>query len=212
MLTRIIAGARGFARFRFTHDDELDAALILCDRLSVPAESRYCFQTTYLNEAVAEYEKLGDRQKIIWVLRNPYSVVYSMVYHWKRFALNELYDCAVASSPNGRHRLRHLPWPIGRRRIERACMAYAWKTRQIRTLRNLVPDSRLLVVDYQNLVQQPAETLGRIFEFIEEPFRAEYAHSVSKESLAKADSLSARERDRVEEIALPAYEECRNLI
>ena len=55
MLTRVIAGSRGFQRFRLTHDDELDAALILAGYVNVPGDRRYCFQTTYLNERYSEY-------------------------------------------------------------------------------------------------------------------------------------------------------------
>lgn len=211
MLTRVIAGACGFGRFAFTHDDELDAALILAGLIDLPSDTRYCFQTTYLNEAFGEYGTLLDSQKIIWVLRNPHSVVYSMVYHWRRFALNELYSSAVAKSQEITS-LGPFPWPIGPSMIERACIAYAWKTRQIHTIRNLVPTGQLLVTDYQELVDQPAIALGRIFDFIGEPLRPEYSKNISRGSLNKADRLSRRERALIDEIALPAYDECRALI
>ena len=88
MLTRLIAGAPGFTRLALTADDELDAALALAGLIDLPVGSRYCFQTTYLNECYADYRMLGPGQRLIWVLRNPYSVVYSMLYNWGRFALD----------------------------------------------------------------------------------------------------------------------------
>lgn len=92
MLTRVIARSRAFRGLALTHDDELDAAITLAGYLELPRDKRYCFQTTYLNERYPEYRAMGAGQKLIWVLRNPASVVYSMVYNWKRFALNELYE------------------------------------------------------------------------------------------------------------------------
>ena len=96
MLTRLIARAPGFTRLCLTADDELDAALALAGFVDLPNDLRYCLQTTYLNERFIEYRQLRPDQRLIWVVRNPYSVVYSMLHNWGRFALNELYDLAVA--------------------------------------------------------------------------------------------------------------------
>lgn len=105
MLSRVIAGARGFQRFALTPDDELDAALILAGEVDVPTDRRYCFQTTYLNEKCGEYGTLGPDHKLIWVLRNPYSVVYSMVNNWKPAALTRLYEgCAIQGTMSARLR------------------------------------------------------------------------------------------------------------
>src|SRR5262245_36458151 len=71
MLTRLIAGTRGFRPLHLTHDDELDAALALGGYIDLPPGVRYCFQTTYLNERYPEYHTLGPAQRLIWVLRNP---------------------------------------------------------------------------------------------------------------------------------------------
>ena len=58
-----------------TTDDELDAALALAGLVDLPLERRYCFQTTYLNERYEDYRTLDAGQRLIWVLRNHYSVV-----------------------------------------------------------------------------------------------------------------------------------------
>src|SRR3989304_2398887 len=96
-LSRLITGSDGMVDFQFGADDELDAALILSGwGPHPPRQGRYCFQTTYLNNSYPEYFEHRD-YKLIWVLRNPASVVYSMLYNWKTVALNRLFrHCAAA--------------------------------------------------------------------------------------------------------------------
>jgi Sulfotransferase family len=209
MLTRVIAGSRGFQRFRLTHDDELDAALILAGYVNVPNDRRYCFQTTYLNERYLEYATMGPDQRLIWVLRNPYSVVRSMLYNWKRFALNELYEsCGVSRAISGRQRLAKLQWPLGPSRVERACLSYSAKTAQILAIRELLRVDQLLVVDYDAMVRSTTQSLARIFAVIGESFDALYSSSVHTASVHKADRTSDRVRQMIDEICLPTYREC----
>ena len=96
MLTRLITKSDDVARFSSLKDDELEGALILSGLKSESQPKRHCFQTTYLNECYEQYFSVNDSFKLIWVIRNPYSTVYSLVHHWKRFALNELFQsCGV---------------------------------------------------------------------------------------------------------------------
>lgn len=209
MLTRVIAGARGFRRFALTPDDELDAALILCGEVTLPADARYCFQTTYLNERFGEYRLLQPGQRLIWVLRNPYSVVYSMLYNWRRFALVELYEaCAPGARSTDHGWRRRLPWPLGPSLAEKACAAYAGKTAQIRAIRELLAPGQLLVIDYDRLVRAPGEWLPRIFDFIGEPYDPAYARGIRADSLGKAQRMSRRLAALVERVATPVYRDC----
>jgi Sulfotransferase domain len=209
MLTRIIAHSRGFQPFALTHDDELDAALILGGYVDVPQDRRYCFQTTYLNERYEEYRNLAPGQRLIWVLRNPYSVVFSMVYNWRRFALNELYEgCGALRTPPARVRRSWLPWPIGPSRVEKACFAYSCKTSQILSIRELVHPEQVMVVEYDELVQSPHVWLPRLFAFVGEAYDSSYATRVRTNSVGKADRLSARLKERIRKHAAPAYERC----
>ncbi len=96
-LARAINASPAMVDYRFGRDDELDAAQILAGRVDHVPRGRYCFQTTYLNQCYGEYLEHRSPQRIVWVLRNPYSVVYSMVYNWGRFAFNELF--AACGSP-----------------------------------------------------------------------------------------------------------------
>ena len=209
MLTRLIAGAAGFTRLELTADDELDAALALAGLIDLPQERRYCFQTTYLNERFGEYRVMRSDQRLIWVLRNPYSVVYSMLHNWRRFGLNELYrGCGVQTTTSARLRRSGMMWPFGPSRIEKACLAYRGKVAQILEIRRLLRPEQLLTVDYDNLIALPHEWLPRIFAFAEAQYDATYAREVRVDSLKKADRLSASARRLVEQFALPTYREC----
>ena len=213
MLTRLLAGASGFARLGLTVDDELDAALALAGLIELPGARRYCFQTTYLNECFAEYATLRSDQRLIWVLRNPYSVVYSMLHNWRRWALNELYaGCGIPAAASRRMRRAWAFWPLGPSQLEKACYAYAGKVAQILSIRQLVPWERLLVVDYDALVAAPSECLPHIFAFAGASYDPAYALKIRPDSARKADRLSRRARERIESIAAPVYRECLALV
>lgn len=208
MLSRIITESEGMVNYWFGHDEELAAALILAGAVAhqPQPEGRYCFQTTYLNERYEEYFAYNGRHKIIWVLRNPYSVVYSMCYNWKRYALDELFLACGLEQLTGlsywRYRLLGLP---GISPIDRACFAYAGKVAQLFVLQEKLDDETLLVIDYDDLVQDKADHLPRIYDFIQLPYRPTYADKIHSKSLTKARQLDAAEARRVEQICMPIY-------
>jgi hypothetical protein len=209
MLTRFIARAPTFARLRLTADDELDAALALAGLVDLPNDLRYCLQTTYLNECFLEYRQLQPDQRLIWVVRNPYSVVYSMVHNWSRFALKELYEgCGVLGANSPRQRRSNLLWPLGPSRFEQACLAYRGKAAQILSIRHMLRREQLLIVDYDLLSAAPGEWLPRIFEFADAPYDPAWANEVRRSPATKADVLSSRARRLIEQLAGPTYREC----
>ncbi|MGH8242641.1 MAG: hypothetical protein ACRETY_04750 [Steroidobacteraceae bacterium] len=209
MLTRVIAGSRGFQRFQLTHDDELDAALILAGYVSIPDDRRYCFQTTYLNERYFEYASMGPEQRLVWVLRNPHSVVHSMLDNWKRFALNELYEsCGASRANSARQRRARWPWPLGPSHVEKACLSYSAKTAQILAIRELLRVDQLLIVDYDATVRSAGNRLAHIFAFIGEPFDGLYASGVHSDSVNKADRMPERTRRMIDEMCMPIYRQC----
>jgi hypothetical protein len=213
MLTRLIARSKGFCDLALTEDAELDAALALCGEIDLPTNRRYCFQTTYLNGRFPEYRTIQHGQKLIWVLRNPFSVVYSMAYNWGRFALNELYeDCGIRHADPAQLRRSRRPWPLGLSQVEKACLAYAAKTSQVAEIKPLLARDRLLIVDYDQVVRNPSDWLPQIFLFIGEPYDASYSKGVTSASVHKADRLSRRERDLVTKLADPVYRRCLPLV
>ena len=63
---------------------------------------RYCFQTTYMYDRLEQYQLFASDSKVVWLLRNPYSVVWSMLHNWKRSALAELFaGCGRQALPSG---------------------------------------------------------------------------------------------------------------
>jgi hypothetical protein len=210
MLTRIIARARGFRSLQLTHDDELDAALALCGYIDLPRDTRYCFQTTYLNGRFPEYRTLAPRQRLIWVLRNPHSVVFSMVYNWRRWALQELFEASRADAAQRVPGIDNEPgWrPFGLSRARKATVAYVGKSAQLFEIRKLLPPEQLMVVEYDDVVQAPAEWLPRIFAFIDEPYDPAYASMIKVASVNKKDRMPDRLRREIDELAMPTYQEC----
>lgn len=193
-LTRLIAGSAGFRGFAFTKDDELDAALVLAGLVELPRGYRYCFQSTYINENFAEYATISADQRLIWILREPCSVIHSMVYNWSRFALNELYvTCGeTPEKREARHRASRYPWPLGESRLLRAASAYAGKAVQIEHILQLVDRNQILVLDYADLVASPSTVLARVFAFIDEPYASSYASKISRSKAADASSRRSR--------------------
>lgn len=215
MLSRIIRESAGMANYRRGNDDELDGALILCG-LESPAEyppgTRFCFQTTYLNESYREYFDEAYEYRLIWVLRKPCSVVHSMKYNWDRFAFEELFrGCGY---PLLEDREKHLYDAIGRAAVgktRRACLSYVGKQLQAEKLARRLGPERMMIVDYDELVRDKLRLLRRIYDFIELPFAPTYADGIHERSVAKASLLAPRERRLVSALCGPVYERIKAL-
>jgi hypothetical protein len=214
MLSRIITQSIGMKNYWFGKDDELDAALILSGIVNLPPEGRYCFQTTYLNERYIEYfnHKNGSH-KLIWVLRNPYSVVYSFLYNWERFALNELFDYCGSELLKGEERL--LYYRFGRfavKRAKRACLAFNGKILQLPKIVQEFGEERIKIVEYEELVKKPADSLKEIYSFIDLEFDKNYAKMIHAKSLVKKRNLPEKIKLLVNKMCEPLYADTRKLI
>lgn len=210
-LSRVITTSEGMVNYWFSIDDELDAALILAGSVTHSPRGRYCFQTTYLNECYPEYFQHKGRYKLIWIVRNPFSVVRSMLNNWSRFALNELFDsCGLALADEkvqeNYQRFGSLTVP----RIQRACLAYNGKSSQLFELMANLDKNQLMVVDYDLLVENKAKILPAIYDFVGLEFRNEYCEKISSGSVNKAAHLSSSDRSIVERLCVPVYEKTRN--
>jgi len=197
----------------FGPDDELDAALILSGVVEAGAPGRYCFQTTYLNECVTEYYQHSGSWKLIWVHRNPHSVVYSMIHNWSRFALNELFRGCGAQYLSGREKRRFDRYGIwGLSRLKRACYSYNGKVSQLFELVQKLPEGRMMILDYEELVKSKESVLPRIYQHIGLTYRPEYAEKIHSRSLSKASRLSQREETMINELCLPVDQRVRALL
>lgn len=213
ILARTITSSDGMVNYRFGKDDELDAALILSGYVEHRCSGRYCFQTTYLNECYHEYYKYQKGHKIIWVVRNPFSVVYSLVYHWKRFAFNELFDSCGARYMSKKECSRYNKLgALGIHKLRRACYSYNAKTDQLFELYERLGGDSMLVVDYDDITQRKEEWLPKVYKFIDQPYKTGYSSNIHDRSVNKAKKLSTKQRDFVEEISMPVYEKAKKLI
>lgn len=212
MLARIIFQSEDMVNYWVGRDDELDAALILSGQTDHPLQGgRYCFQTTYINECYEEYFKHEERFKVIWVLRNPFSVVYSMLHNWKRFAFNELFDACGARLLETQEKERYdFFGQLAISKLRRACLAYNGKTVQVFDLVDRLGSERVFVIDYDHLVEDKERVLPAIYEFIDLPYRETYGQLISKSSLRKAQRLSRREKAAIELICTPIYERAKS--
>jgi hypothetical protein len=213
MLSRIFTRSRGMVNYWFGSDDELDAALILSGAVEHNPRGRYCFQTTYLNECMHEYFDIDYGHKIVWVLRNPFSVINSMLYNWKNFALNELFAACGAELLNEIERKRYKRYGVwGVRRLQRACLAYCGKVSQLFEMQKHFTSNQFIVIDYDGLVNKKDKVLPKLYQFLELYYHPDYANMIHSKSLSKHRSLSAKEYAIIERNCLTIYEEARNLV
>ena len=211
MLARTIARSPSISTYHITKDDELDAALILSGYVDYPSRGRYCFQTTYVNECYGEYyEKLAD-QSMIWLIRNPYSVVYSMCVNWGSFAREELYRACgapvAAPSLKGGFWARRLA-----RRVMKACSAYNGKYRQLFELYERMPRGRLCVLDYDQLIYRKHDVVRGLFDRLGLAYVPGIEGEVHSNSAAKADRLAPEMTAYVEKTCATSYERARKLV
>ncbi len=209
-LSRLITGSDGMINYWFGKDDELDAALILSGYVDHEPRGRYCFQTTYLNECYTEYFDHLQDYKLIWIIRNPFSVIYSMLYNWGRFAFNELFDACGAPMLSEQERLRYQRF--GRLlipRLQRACLSYNSKVSQIFQLLDKISDGRIIVLEYDELVKQSTLILPQVYDFIGLAYKNEYSSKLHGSSVDKAKRLSQKERQIIQDYCIPVYERAR---
>jgi hypothetical protein len=202
-LARLLKSSRGMVDHTFGHDDELDGALLLSGHATRDTAGRFCFQTTYLNDRFREYfEHSGFR--LIWMLREPRSVVNSMLHNWKRGALNRLFDaCGAevltqrASQPKSR------TW-LGPSRLDKACASYVAKTAQTFELcARLGP--RIAVVDYDELVASKLELLPQLCAFAGAAYEPRLADKLHARSVGKRDQLGTRAAEYVDRFCGDVY-------
>jgi hypothetical protein len=206
MFARLITQSEGLTNYWFGTDDELDAALILAGIVEHRAEGRYCFQTTYLNERYPEYFE-HSAYKLIWMLRNPESVAYSMLYNWSDYALNELFRAVGVEHLGGEDKDLYLKRGLKAiSPIRRASYAYVGKVSQLFELVPKLGKERIMVVEYDDVVGKPQEHLVRIYDYLHVPWKGEYLNRVNRDSIGKKQQLSADERRTVREVCATTYE------
>lgn len=216
MLAGVISRHPDVADFSWGKDAELDGALLLAGVVEPPdilTCRRACFQTSYLNECYLEYLQHAGDFSLIWLIRNPHSVVYSMLYNWKRFALNELFISCGARHLEREAQIRHLRHgPRATRAIVRACLSYVDKAVQAQTLARKLPRDAVMFLEYETLVSDQSASLDAVGRFAGLAMNGGIGDGIRADSLAKATRLSAREASLVDELCGPAYADLQRLV
>lgn len=207
VLSRIITNSDGMINYWFGRDDELDAALVLSGHVSLPSkQGRYCFQTTYLNACYHEYFGHENGHKIIWVLRNPFSVIYSMIHNWRRAALGRLFrSCGEHLLDDDERRRFEKIGLWGVSRLRQACLSYIGKTSQLFELKSSLGPDRLMIVSYDELVANKGSLLPEIYRFVDLEFNEKCAEKLHSRSIGKVKRQSKYEASVVERSCLPVY-------
>lgn len=213
-LARVITSSNGMVNYWFGKDDELDAALILSGTVDHKPKGRYCFQTTYLNEQYVDYYKhKNDQFKIIWVIRNPFSVVYSMIHNWGRFAFNELFDsCGYHLLSDIEKRKYQKFGRLSISRLHQACLSYTGKCMQLFEIKISLKNENIIIVDYDHLIEKKDIVLPAIYRFLDLPYNESYGDMLHSKSLDKAKRFSVKEADMVEKHCGPIYSQIKSLI
>jgi len=214
MMSSMINASGGISRFAKNDDHEFFSALILAGqlRLAHTHSDRICFQTTYLNEKYIEYFQMKGNHKLIWMLRNPHSVVYSMCYNWGHYALIELFEGCGLVNANQVDRFRYRVF--GRRGVNRfrmACHAYVGKVAQLLELNARLAEPAF-VVDYDQLTQRSHTILPEVYEYLDLVYQDQYAAQVHKHSVAKSAELSPEQARLVDRICGPVYRSALELV
>jgi hypothetical protein len=194
MLSRVIRESEGMVDYWTGRDDELDAALILSGCVDHQPRGRYCFQTTFLDQCYHEYYQHRNGHKILWILRNPLSTVYSLLYNWKIKALEITFQNFAATSLVGKDQLLYKI--CGQRlfsNFKKACLIYNWKVNQLFDLVTRLGNDTIKVIEYDELVMNKEIVLFKIYEFINLPYKASYADKIQPSSLGKKHLLSKKE-------------------
>ncbi len=213
MLARLFNQSEGMTPHWVEGDDELSGALLLAGMAESDASGRYCFQTTYVDESYPEYLQYKGDFQMIWVLRNPYSTVFSLAYNWPSEALNRTFEQAVLPGMAGlRGRFYRT---IGGARIEsleKACALYSWKLAQLSILRKALGRENILVVDYDALVTEKETLLPFLYRFARLRYKPEYGEYIHTRSVGKRNALTRREQRIVERRCERVYQESAALV
>ena len=181
-------------------DRELAGALVLAGEHSVDASLRWCLQTSYLNEHYVEYFDDYDF-RLVWLIRNPLSVVRSMVSNWSRFALDELYIGSQAQ-------YRDLQAPEPPFKVndawDKACFSYLAKVEQ---LKQIAPQlgQRVMVLDYDDVIVDRQRCFRHLYQFLDIDSPTGDDTVVHGKSLAKAVDLHPTVHARIEQRCADAY-------
>ena len=194
-VTHLFKRLPGFADSSWSHNDELDGALLLAGLRPHVVSGRPCFQTTYLGERYREYFA-HEHFKLVWIVREPRAAVRSLLSRRER-ALAPRTAFGLAGHREGQ----------GASRLEKACTAYVSSIRQTLELKERLGE-RVAVVDYDELSADRKRLLPALCRFASVGYDASLLPHLHGKSVRKG-ALARFEGAIVDQLALPAYRRAR---
>ena len=181
--------------------------------MSCATSEFYLYNTiTFLNNSFHEYLDHLDF-KLIWVLRNPHSVVYSMLHNWRRSALNRLFkSCGSTQLTADKKKWFDI---LGGRvfsQTYKACLSYNAKMEQLVYLKQKMPSNRLMIIDYNDLVKNKNKALKSVCSFVGLEFQDYHSQLVNNKSVRKIETQSKREFNTVESLCLDHFKTVKSLV
>lgn len=204
-VTRILQNALVMPGLTATRDDELDAALILSGSIAFETSARCCFQTTYINDHYLEYFE-HDSYQLIWIVRNPEAVVRSMLYNWRRGALNRLFRACGkhALDEKGARRFKRFG-TYGFTRTEMACLSYNVKSAQVHEIAARIGPERLYILDYDDLLDRSDVLLPDVFSFASVSYDERFLQNLRKPDQTRRERLNETTREQIRETCQHEY-------
>ena len=209
LVTRLLAQSPEINDIWVSKDDEYDAAMILSGSHNTEAAGRFCFQTTYLNESYIEYIENKDLPfQLIWVVRNPVPVVNSMLYNWGRYPLNELYEACGEKYLDEYSNQYHFTKNIftGLNAVEKACLAYVGKQKQLLEIYRHFSKDNLLVINYESITGSPMDSVPELFRFARLEYKEEFIKIIKPKGNVDKD---VRNKNIIEAICMDTYQQAR---
>ncbi len=218
LLTDILFNSPEIADYRTNIDSELTGALILSGFKKFDfKDKRGCFQTTYINEKYNEYYDFIGNFRMVYLLRNPYSVIFSMIYNWKpkfslrNFALNELFcSCGQIKLTSGERNLYHLLGSYGFSPLKKACYSYFGKLNQLFELKEKLGRD-IFVIDYDAMINHKYKYLPLIFDHLHISYDSSCLSMIHSKSISKADKLSLRQKKVIHNSCWDIYNKLRTI-
>lgn len=186
-----------FADSSWSHNDELDDALLLAGLRTDGAPGRQCFQTTYLGERYREY-LANDRFKLVWIVREPRAAVRSLLAGLERDRARAPRPARAPADKGGQG---------GVSRLERACASYIESLRQGIELKERLGE-RVAVVDYDELSANRDRLLPALCRFAAVDYDASLLRLLNGRS-ARKSTLASFEASIVDRRAMQVYRRAR---
>ena len=195
-VTRLFKRLPCFADASWSHDDELDGALLLSGLRPTSNDERHCFQTSYIREDFREYFA-HDQYRLIWIVREPRAAVCSLLGTWEKALPRHAALGSIDRSAGGQ----------ATSRLEKACMTYLASIGRTLEIKERLGD-RVVIIDYDELASQRARLLPALCEFASVPCDSHLLRHLHGKSVRKG-VLASWEAMVTDQLTLSAYHRAR---